>query len=543
MLRAIVLLGLIGLSGCAGGSYLKHRGVKPKRVEAGGYLTDSRQSDSSPLSTTSTGLLSNITSVSDSSAERNGRVSLAAATTQSIRSTEMSTEASDNSVVEESETRSDEMAILSLTSLDLNLPSALAMIDRKHPAVGFAQWRVQEAYAQLDRAKALWLPSLGAGFSFHRHDGQLQASDSAILDVNRNSFQYGLGSGAVGAGTTPRPGLMAQFHLADAVFLPEVAEKTAWARGHAARGVVNEQLLAAALAYTNLLDAHQDLRIMQESLERTAQLSKLTLDFAEAGEGLQADADRLQTESFLVENRLIAAEERIVTASARLAETLSLEAGCQINPLDVVAVPLEMVLVESDTPSLIGTGLTHRPELKESQALVAAACEAHRRERYAPFVPSVLLGFSTSGFGGGQGSDLNNIDGRYDFDALMSWELRNLGFGEAAARRETAARVQQAKYEKIRVMDRVAREISESHSQVVFRRQQIQLTERAITSAEDSYQRNLERIRDGQGLPIEVLQSIQALESAQRSYLRSVVDYNNAQFRLQQAMGWPVESQ
>lgn len=424
--------------------------------------------------------------------------------------------------------------------VDLNLPSALARIDGQHPAVGIAQWRVQEAYAQFARAEVLWLPSIQAGFSFHRHDGNYQASDGSIIDVNRNSFQYGLGTGGTGAGTTPRPGLVAQFHLADAIFQPEIAQKTAWARGHAAKAVVNEQLLNAAITYIDLLDAHQDARILQESRTRTANLSKITSDFAQAGQGLQADADRLKTELTLADGRLVGAREQIAIASARLAQALSMDAGNQIRPMDVTIVPLEMTSSELDRPSLISTGLSTRPELKESQALVAAACEAYRREKYAPLVPSVLLGFSTGGFGGGLGDELDNVDSRYDLDALMSWEVRNFGLGERAARRESSARVQQAQFAKLRVMDQVAREVSEAHAQVQFRRQRMSITQRAITSAQNSYDLNLARIRDGQGLPLEVLQSAEALERAQRAYLRAVVDYNQAQFRLQWALGWPV---
>ncbi|WP_372721416.1 TolC family protein, partial [Novipirellula sp.] len=89
-------------------------------------------------------------------------------------------------------------------------------------------------------------------------------------------------------------------------------------------------------------------------------------------------------------------------------------------------------------------------------------------------------------------------------------------------------------------MDQVAREISEAYSQIQFRREQIVVTERAIQSAEDSYNRNLERIRDGQGLPLEVLQSVQALETARRAYLQAIIDHNQAQFQLQWALGWPV---
>ena len=435
-----------------------------------------------------------------------------------------------------------ESAATSIDAVQLNLPTVLSMIGGQHPVVGFAQWRVQEAYAQFDRAKVLWLPSIQPGFSFHRHDGNYQASNGEIVDVNRNSLQYGLGAGATGAGTTnTRPGLVAQFHLADAIFQPEIAEKTAWARGHAANGVLNDQLRDAALAYQDLLDAEQDLRIVEDSRRRTADLAKLTSDFAEAGEGLQADADRLKTELMLVDDRLVSARERVDVASANLAQTLSLDAGRMITALDATVIPLDLTTIDAEPAALIPVGLSNRPELKEAQALVAAACERYQREKYAPLVPSLLMGFSTGDFGGGLGNDVNDVAGRYDFDAIVTWEIRQLGFGEAAARRETHANVEQAKFAKLRTMDRVAREIVEAHAQVLHRRRRISITQQAIETAENSYNRNLSRIRDGQGLPLEVLQSVQALEDARRAYLRAVVDYNRAQFQLQWALGWPVD--
>ncbi len=448
----------------------------------------------------------------------------------------------EGAVVGDGRSNTDQLPSSTDNSVELNLPTALAMVGGQHPAVGFARWRVQEAYAQLAAAEVLWLPSIQAGFSFRRHDGNYQAVDGNIVDVNLNSFQYGLGTGAIGAGTTARPGLIAQFHLADAIFQPKVAEKAAWARGHAAATVLNQQLLTAATAYIELLDAYQDARILEESRERTAELSKITGDFAEAGEGLQADADRMQTELSLIDTRLLSAHERIAVASARLAQAISLDSNSQILTMDTIAVPLDLIALGSDRASLISMGLSTRPELKESQALVAAACEAYKREKYAPFVPSVLLGFSTGGFGGGLGNDLSNVDNRYDFDALMSWQVRNLGMGEQAARRATTARIQQARFEQLRVMDQVALDITESYSQVEFRRQQIEVSQKAIASAANSYTRNLERIRNAQGLPIEVLQSVQALETARRAYLNAVISYNQAQFRLQWALGWPVSA-
>ena len=427
-------------------------------------------------------------------------------------------------------------------SVPINLPTALAMIGGRHPVVGFARWRVQEAYAQLDRAKVMWLPSIQSGFNYRRHDGNYQAIDGAIVDIDLNSMNYGLGAGAVAAGSPTRPGVVAQFHLADALFLPKAAEKTAWARGHAAAAVLNQQLLNAAVAYIDLLEACQDSEIIAAAVKRTSDLATVTENFAEAGEGLKSDTDRTATELSLLQTRQLAARERQLVASTRLARVLSIPMTSSMLPQDTVAIPLDMMPQSSTEPALISTGLATRPELKESQALVAAACEAYKREKYAPFVPSVLLGFSSTSFGGGLGSNADNFGGRYDVDAMMVWEMRNLGFGENAARRERTAQVQQATFAKLRIMDQVAQEVAEANIQVGIRKLQVEMAQSAIARARASYQRNIDRILDRQGLPIEVLQAIQALEASERAYLRAVADYNRSQLQLQWALGWPVSS-
>jgi outer membrane protein TolC len=125
---------------------------------------------------------------------------------------------------------------------------------------------------------------------------------------------------------------------------------------------------------------------------------------------------------------------------------------------------------------------------------------------------------------------------------MAYWELRQLGLGDRAAQREASAQVSQQRTRQVALMDRVAREISEAHAQVDVRRQQIPVTRQAVAAAMQSYDRNVERIRNGQGLPIEVLQSIQALASARREVVRVIADHNAAQFTLHRALGWPIDA-
>jgi outer membrane protein TolC len=89
-------------------------------------------------------------------------------------------------------------------------------------------------------------------------------------------------------------------------------------------------------------------------------------------------------------------------------------------------------------------------------------------------------------------------------------------------------------------MDRVAREIVEAHAQAESLGGQITVAELGVRVASESYRRNLERIRGGQGLPLEVLQSLQALDQSCREYLRAVGDYDEWQFRLYRAIGCPI---
>ena len=95
-------------------------------------------------------------------------------------------------------------------------------------------------------------------------------------------------------------------------------------------------------------------------------------------------------------------------------------------------------------------------------------------------------------------------------------------------------------WQQVQVMDQVASEVAEAHTQVASRKEEIELAKAGIQSAVDSYRRNSERVRNGLGLPIETLQSMQALDQARRQYVRAVADYNRAQFRLHRALGWPV---
>ncbi len=98
--------------------------------------------------------------------------------------------------------------------------------------------------------------------------------------------------------------------------------------------------------------------------------------------------------------------------------------------------------------------------------------------------------------------------------------------------------VRQAELRQVADLDRVAQEVVTAHAQVQTRVQRIEIARAGIPAAEESFRLNWERIKSAQGLPIEVLQSIQSLALVRRQYLNAVSDYNVAQFQLWWATGW-----
>jgi outer membrane protein TolC len=424
-----------------------------------------------------------------------------------------------------------------LNGRPVTLLSVLEVVDRDNPNINVARHRVEEAYAQWQRADSLWLPSIRAGINYNKHEGRIQDVAGNNIETSRGALFAGLGANAVGAASPAIPGIYANFHLADAVFQPRIAAYVTDARRANADATVNDYLLQAAQAYFELLRAEQERAIAQEIRDLAEKLAKLTESYAQTGQGLAADFDRASTELAIRRNDVLRAEEAARVASSRLAQLLRLDPTTPLVPQEPAMVPIHLFSSDEPVQSLVAQGLMSRPEVRESRALVCEAVNRLEREQYAPLIPSVLLGVSQGGFGAGLGGDIKSFADRFDADAVAWWELRNLGYGDAAARGEMRSRVQQARWREVSMLDQIAREVVEAHAQVQSRQQQLQIAQDAVKLARSSYDKNLDRIQNAEGLPLEVLQSLQALAQAQREYLRVVTDHNNAQFALQRATG------
>jgi outer membrane protein TolC len=106
-----------------------------------------------------------------------------------------------------------------------------------------------------------------------------------------------------------------------------------------------------------------------------------------------------------------------------------------------------------------------------------------------------------------------------------------------ARERRGALAIATAKQE--RVLDQIAREVAEAHALMHVRRQEIDAATRRIATAERAYRLDLQRSKNLEGHPIELLHSARLANAARLELIRATVGYNQAQFRLFVALGQP----
>jgi outer membrane protein TolC len=431
--------------------------------------------------------------------------------------------------------------------LPINLPTALQLANTQAIDVAVASERIQVAAAQLQRARALWLPTILWGTDYFRHDGRIQDVAGNNIDTSKSSFLFGAGPYAV-------------FALTDAFFEPLAARQVARSREAAFQAANNDTMLVVANAYFNIQQARGDLAGAEDTVRRSEELMRRV-------EGLaaeiipQVEAIRVRAELSRRRQTVSQARDRWRIAASELQRILRLEPAALIEPVESPHLAVTLISLDTVVDDLISVALLNRPELEAQQALVEATLQRLRQERLRPLVPSVLLrGVSTpvtgtlagGDFGAGRNSSLDRFGARSDFDIQILWQLENLGFGNRARVNERRAENQVAILELFKIQDRVAAEVVQAYELARSAAGRIKDAEAELHDAVESATKNFEALGQfktapGTKLnvliirPQEVVAAIQALGQAYEDYYGAVADYNRAQFQLYRALGHPSQ--
>ena len=433
--------------------------------------------------------------------------------------------------------------LLDPTARPIDLTTALQLAGVQNPQLMIARQRVVESAALRQLAAAQFLPSINLGTNYDGHTGVLQQSNGNVLSVNRNAVFVGAGSNAVAAGTVNIPGVVLAGNVAVTVYgyLASI-QFVSTQREFASLAVRNQAFLKTTEAFSELLRAEGRRAIANQVRHEARIVAQQTAAYAASGQGRKADADRAATELARRESDVQATEAEVLVASARLAEVINIDPSVRLHPTDAWVVPQPIVPDPIPVYELIALGLLQRPELAERRAAIRVALLTLEGANALPFSPTLLLGYSGGGFGGGSNlvrPIFGGFGGRQDVDVYTYWTLQNMGVGNLSLINLARSRLRLVEYEQIAVLDRVRAEVAEAYARTHARYAQIATAEAGVKSGLNGFREDLDRILGEVAPAIEVVDNLRQLATARNEYLDAIVDYNKAQFELYVALGQP----
>jgi outer membrane protein TolC len=430
-----------------------------------------------------------------------------------------------------------------LEVMPIDMGAAWELAARQNPTIGWTRQVVQERLANLLQARVIAVPSLNAGTTIHAHNGAVEGSAGDILRVpGQSSLYVGGGAAVAAAGTVNIPAVSIFAPVADVVYEPLAARQFVAASQFDVRATFNSILLDVSTQYLELVGAEAWFAALRHSEFDMADIVRPTLAFAAAGQGSEADANRARSEALLLRARVQAAEGDIAVAAARLSKLLQLNPAVALRAPDRPLAIVTLVNPREELSNLVETALRYRPEMGARSSEVAGAEVRYRQERMRPLLPTMSMGFSSGTFGGGSmlvDPVYGSFSGRNDFDVMALWTLQNAGMGNVARWRQRRAEVGETTANRVRMINQIRKEVAAAQADTAARRREVDYAILQLQTAEIGFIEEVRRARGGEGLPIEALNLIDLLVNAREDLIRATVAYNQAEFRLFVALGWP----
>ncbi|OJW23029.1 MAG: hypothetical protein BGO49_28260 [Planctomycetales bacterium 71-10] len=426
----------------------------------------------------------------------------------------------------------------------INLAAALKLSDARPLIVAAAQAGTWVAEAELTRAKLLWVPTVNLGFNYTRHDGGGPDFNKGIMTAPSVNFFYGGG------------GLTGTLHTADAVFQPLAARQTLNATHWNIQAAKNDALLRTADAYFRVHHYRGtyagSLYTVERGKELASRVEALSGDLVP-----RVEVDRARNMLAELEQRSVVARQEWRVACADLTQVLRLDPRAVLDPLEHDHAQITLIDPGRTLDEMMPVALANRPELAAHQALVQAAMNQIRAEKWRPAVPNVLLnGFQTpyeqlqAGiFGLGPNASMDQWKGRADVSIQPLWQLEGMGIGNLARIKGARGRQSQAIIQFLMNQDAVAADVTRAQARVQSAAARIYQADRALRTAIITFNGNYEGLHQTTRLgnvlvlvnrPQEAVFALELLQVAFDEYFSTVADYNRSQFELFHALGYPA---
>jgi len=405
----------------------------------------------------------------------------------------------------------------SLTQLTLQDAERIALDN--HPRIRAANERVKVQRAAVGQTKAAYYPSLtfrslyetttAAGQTTTTEDGFDFYSLSA--DVNWLIYDFGRREGTVQGAK-------------DTLDFTRFAEQTS----------VEDIVLEVRQAFFDYLQAEALVKVEQDTVKDRETLVRQARGFYEVGTRPKIDVARAEANLFGAQANLIAAQNGVKIAWARLKNAMGVT---RFRRRQVAT----GVNVQKPTMSLmeaVQTAYYSRPELKEFESQLKAQTEAISVTK-RDHLPTINFFGQYGGrrVRGRQGGPLFNRSNQL-WRARISFEVPLFtGFDTTYRVQENVRDYYVLKAQEEEVRQRIALEVEESYLNLLEAGERIKATEAQRKSAKENLDLANGRYQVGVGSIIEITDAQVINTQAQASHIQSIYDHKLAEAQLARAMG------
>jgi len=407
----------------------------------------------------------------------------------------------------------------------IDLPATLRLAGAQNLEIQIARERLKEAEAQRSSAVERFFPWIAAGVSYHRRDGVAQAVPSGIIsDAHFQSY-------------SPGAALAAQLDLGDAIYKSLEAKQLVKASDEGLEVQRQDTILIAAKGYFELGKARGLVEVANAALRTSQDYEQQLHEAVVAGIAFRGDELRIQTQTKQYQMNLRQAAEQQRVVAVELARVLHLDSRVELVPQDTGQTRLTLFEPRSPVDALVNQALRFRPELRQSQALVAAARENENGTVYGPMIPTFSAQAFGGGLGGGPDGGPSNFAAEGDYFVGMTWRIGPGGLFDSGRIHTSKAKLAATQLSDAKLKDDIVAHVVAGLTRLQSLFDQITLAEGKLTLATETLRVTHERKQYGVGAVLEDIQAQQDLDRARSDYVNLLAEYNKAQYTLSRAVG------
>lgn len=407
----------------------------------------------------------------------------------------------------------------------IDLPATLRLAGARNLDIQIARESLNEAEANRQSAVEQFFPWVAPGVGYHRRDGVAQSVPSGVIsDAHFQSY-------------SPGAALSAQMVLGDAIYNSLAAKQMVKASDQALETQRQDTIFSAAQGYFDLVKAKALIDVTRQAIQISREYQQELHLAVNAGIAFKGDELRVQTQTEQYNIALQQTLEQQRTAAVNLAQILHLDARVELVPVDAGLAPLKLFPTNASVNELVAQAFGSRPELRQSQAFLAATRAAKNGAVYGPLIPSLGAQVFGGALGGGPDGGPSNLGAEGDYTLGLSWRIGPGGLFDSGRVNASKARLAAAQFTEFKLRDAIIAQVVTSLVRVNSTAVQIDLAERNLNTASETLRLTRQRKQYGVGVVLEDIQAQQALTQARSDYVTAVAENDKAQYELSRATG------